>query len=175
MERNENLYVEELYVRASDLIDERKLVEAKAVIEELLAIDVTYGRAYNLLGWIYNEALNDLTEAERMYKLALKYAAEYGATYLNYLYVLLDSNRLEEAEKLIAKAKGVAEVDKANLYYIEARVFELKGDLKKAFINYSKAYNATLNSSFMNFLSGEKDRVRRKMGRLRSALAALTL
>ncbi len=165
-------YIEELWLRANEEVDARKYNEAKLILEEIIEIDPTYGRAYNHLGWIYAEILKIREKAEPLYKLAMKYAPEYGAPYINYLYLLLDRLDAVTIKQIVGKAKQVPDADKAVLDYMLARANEIQGDYKQAYKLYEQAKNKAFNDRFISDMNAQKQRVLTKMNRFQRVIAA---
>ncbi len=166
-------YIESLFLRANQKIDEQNYEEAKSILEEILELDPTFGRAYNHLGWLYSEILKMYDKAEPLYRLALKYEPEYGAPYVNYLYLLFDTNQLDKVDAIAQKAQRVQSVDKAILNHLLGRREELKGNLKAAYNYFDKAASLSLNERFISDMNAQKQRVLSRLNRLGRIQAAL--
>lgn len=166
-------YIEQLFLRANAQIDERNYEEAKSILEEILEIDPTYGRAYNHLGWIYSEILKFQDKAEPLYQMALKYSPNYGAPYVNYLYLLLDRYDTNAIEEISSKAEKVQEVDKGILNYIKGRSEELKGNMKVAYQLFEKAKTYSFNDRFITDMNSQKSRILSKLNPINKVIALL--
>lgn len=164
-------YVEEMFLRANALIEEGNLAEGKQVLEEVLELEPRYGRAFNHLAWLYAGEFRDYPRAERFYRLAMKYAPDYPATYTNFGYLLMELNQLEEAEKTIRKGAEVPGTDLSTLNYQLGRIREAQGRYAEAVRHYKTARKQSFNSDFMVYLEKEMERARKKGGwRLRLGL-----
>lgn len=123
-------YLDIEFNRADDLIAQELIEEGKEVLQSILVENPKYGKAHNHLGWISKIKENNLTSAENHYKLALELAPEYGATYMNYAYLLSEEKRFAELEALLKKADQIRDVNQTNLlrewayYYEDTRQFE---------------------------------------------------
>jgi len=157
-------YIENLFLQADEAINRNALGEAKELLEEILAIDPTYGRAYNYLGWLYANKIIDFQKAKSLYRLGLKYTSDYPALYINYGYLLIEMAEYDAALDLIGSAREIYGIDQATLTYQEARIAELLMDIKLAVKLYKLAGKQTLDDNFMNYLNTEIKRVKRKTG-----------
>ncbi len=59
-----NNNAEDLFYEADRLIDEKKIVEAKDLLYEILEDYPDYANAHNHLGWIYHYKITDYNKAE---------------------------------------------------------------------------------------------------------------
>lgn len=115
---------------ADRLINDNHIDEGKALLLSILDREPTYGKAHNHLGWIYNTKEDDAVKAEKHYKLALKYAPDYPAPYLNYAYLLSKLARYDELHKHLQLCDTIPGINKAVLarewgyYYEDIRQFD---------------------------------------------------
>ncbi|MGB3463789.1 MAG: O-linked GlcNAc transferase, partial [Cyclobacteriaceae bacterium] len=96
--------LERYILDAEQAFENQEFLQGKELLEYALAEEPTYGRAHSHMGWLYLYHLNDLEKAESHLRLALKYAATYGAVYQHMATLLFDSNRLREHEDLLEVA-----------------------------------------------------------------------
>lgn len=130
----------ELYVLDAEKAFEKGLFqEGKAYLDNAIAEDPTYGKAHNHLGWFFMIHLEDYVKAEMHLKLALKYAKQYSAPYVHYIVLLFEAKRLDEHEKLVAKAMYVPGVKKSFLYNEVGRRMEVTGKIFTALKFYRMA------------------------------------
>ncbi|MDR2205890.1 MAG: hypothetical protein LBE36_07025 [Flavobacteriaceae bacterium] len=108
-------YLDSEFDRADGLISQDLIEEAKAVLNSILEENPRYGKAHNHLGWICKTKENNVKTAENHYKQALELTPEYGATYINYAYLLSEEKRYAELENLLTKAESVENVNRSNL------------------------------------------------------------
>ena len=131
-------YLDSEFQRADDLIAQELIEEGKAVLNSILEDDPKYGKAHNHLGWISKTKENDSINAEKHYKLALELTPEYGATYINYSYLLSEGRRYYELEELLKKAETVPAVNKSNLAREWAYLYEDTKQYDKAIEKYKE-------------------------------------
>jgi tetratricopeptide (TPR) repeat protein len=113
--------------------------EGKAYLDNALAEEPTYGKAHNHLGWFYMFHVGDYEKAEVHLRLALKYAKRYSAPYIHMIQLLFEVERMDEHEKLIAKAMYVPGVKKSFLYNEVGRSQEVAGKILQAIKFYRMA------------------------------------
>ncbi|MDE5437905.1 hypothetical protein KRE40_00165 [Elizabethkingia meningoseptica] len=134
-----NEYLDAEFDRADELIGQDLNEEAKAVLNNILLEDPKYGKAHNHLGWLLKNKENDAIEAEKHYKLAMDFTPEYGASYLNYAYLLSETKRYDELKDILTRAEAVEDVNKSNLsrewayYYEDTRQYEKAIDRYKEY------------------------------------------
>lgn len=157
-ERAENLFFE-----ADELISTNKIVEAKELLLEILSEFPDYGRAHNHLGWIYQVKFSDYEMAKKHFKLAMKYAPNYHAGYINYAYLLIDMNNYDEMIIFGSEALNQQFVDKSTIYDKMAQAYELKGDILRSYSHYKLAVKHTLNNKTLEQIYASMNRVKDKM------------
>ena len=138
-----NDYLESEFQRADDLIAQDLVEEGKAVLNSISEEDPNFGKAHNHLGWIYKTKEKNPRTAENHYKMALEMTPEYGATYLNYAYLLSEEKRYYELEQLLQKAESVEDISRGNLAREWAYLYEDTKQFEKAIEKY-KEYAMTL-------------------------------
>jgi tetratricopeptide (TPR) repeat protein len=130
---------EQYVLDAEKAFEQGLYLEGQSYLENALAEEPTFGKAHNHLGWFYLCHMKDYEQAETHLKLALKYAGQYSAPYIHMIDLLFNAKRLDEHEKLIAKAMYVPGVDKSFLYNEMARNREVSGKIKDALKFYRLA------------------------------------
>ncbi len=136
-------YLDSEFDRADELIAQDLIEEGKAVLNSILEENPKYGKAHNHLGWIYKTKENNSRTAENHYKQALELTPEYGATYMNYAYLLSEEKRYTELEQLLHDAEKIADVNKSNIAREWGYFFEDTKQYEKAIEKY-KEYALTL-------------------------------
>lgn len=139
-------YLDTEFQRADELIAKDLIEESKAVLNSILEEDPNYGKAHNHLGWIAKVKENDPVTAENHYKHALVSVPEYGATYLNYAYLLSEQKRYYDLEQILQQAENIADVSKNSLAREWAYMYEDTKQYEKAIEKY-KEYALTLYDS----------------------------
>lgn len=157
-----HLRAEKLFMRADDLIKDKKIDEAMDILYECIETYPDFGRAYNHLGWIYETKMSNYAKAEECYKLALENEPSYRAVYYNYAILLSTCKRYKELENLLQRAQNIAGIDMGTLYNEHAIMYEAQGYYDQA-IEYYKKYIAELhNTTNINTALDSIDRCRRK-------------
>lgn len=161
----ENLsYVESLFIKADTSLTEGNIAEGKEILEEILAQFPDYGRAHNHLGWIYSSKYNSYEKAEYHFKLAIKYEPSYPASYLNYVYLLVDTERFQEAKALINHTlQQVRGIDKGSFYSEQGRICELERNYPGAYKYYKEAIREGFNPKFVENMNVNIKRLKGKM------------
>lgn len=157
---------DDLFIEADKLISEESIVEGKEVLLDILSDFPDYGRAHNHLGWIYHYKITDYEKSEYHYKLALKYSKNYHAPYNNYSYLLIDMNKYDEMIEFANKALKVKGIDKATIYNLMGRAYELKNKLQEAYYMYKQAKVYSIAANFLQEVNASLQRVQSKMGLL---------
>ncbi len=155
--------VEEYFLKVDKFFAEGEFAQAKELLEEILTIEPDYGRAHNHLGWVYFVKFDDYTRAEYHFKLAMKYAPDYPAAWMNYVYLLNEINDADKLVKLIPKAMKVEGINKASLFNELARSCELNGFLDEAVKNYGFAYKHCMGKDDIGTIEENLKRVNRKI------------
>ena len=136
----------EQYMFEADRAFEQQLyLEGKQYLEDALAEEPTYGKAHNHMGWLYMYQLDDREKAEQHLKLALKYAANYGAPYIHMSHLLFDANRFTELEQLLEEAINVDNVQRSFLFNEYGRLNEIRENYRTAIKYYKAAIKWSLN------------------------------
>lgn len=138
-----NEYLDGEFDRADELISQDLIEEAKAVLNTILEEDPKYGKAHNHLGWIAKTKENNLPIAENHYLQALELTPQYGASYINYAYLLSEQKRYPELEKLLLQAENIKDINRSNLAREWGYFYEDTQQYEKAIEKY-KDYAITL-------------------------------
>ena len=153
----------ESYVLDAEKAFEQGLyLEGKAYLDNAIAEEPTYGKAHNHLGWFYLFHEGDYEKAEVHLKLALKYAKQYSAPYIHMILLLFEVERLDEHEKLIAKAMYVPGVKKSFLYNEVGRNKEITGKIFQAIKFYRKAIRWSMDEEEIRMIRQNLGRAKGK-------------
>jgi Tfp pilus assembly protein PilF len=129
----------ERFEYADAIIKEAKIAEATQILQSIVRERPDFGKAYNHLGWIYENKIQDLKKAEDYYKLAMQYAPEYRAIYYNYAVLLSNQNRFEELSKLLEAATHVPGINMATIWNEYGIMYESSGQFSKAINAYKES------------------------------------
>jgi tetratricopeptide (TPR) repeat protein len=157
-------YVESLFIKADTAITGNNIAEGKEILEELLEQFPDYGRAHNHLGWIYSSKYSNYEKAEYHFKLAIKYEPTYPASYLNYAYLLVDTEKYNEAKELINKTLvNIKGIDKGSFYSELGRIYEMERNYLASYKFYKKAIQEGFNPKFIENMNSNLKRLKGKM------------
>ena len=98
------LECEEMFGKADELIKEGNIKTAVETLFKITQRNPQFGKAYNHLGWVYENKYKNYSKAEEFYQKALQFAPEYAAAYLNYTYFLSNLARYDELQTHLDKA-----------------------------------------------------------------------
>ena len=158
-----DLKAEEMFLEADLLSDNDKNIESRDVLLELLADFPDYGRAHNLLGWLYQNKFSNNSKATIHYEMAMKYAPDFNGGFNNYAYLLVETNQYDKMIKFGLDNINNDFVDKAVIYNKLGQAYELKGQLVRALEAYNLSIKDTLNIQTLESMYAAKSRVKKKM------------
>ena len=144
---NSMLEADKLFFTANQMIAEGEIAEATDLLLKLIEKYPTYGRAYNHLGYLYENKYKDVSTAEKYFKQALVNAPDYPATYMNYAVILSAQERFPELTALLNKALEVLGVAKDRIYNEFGIMYELQGKYEEAMSMYRKAISYSLSDT----------------------------
>jgi len=158
-----NVKLEELFNQADlDLKDGFYDIAVKN-LENIIAEDPDFGKAYNHLGWFYETKFRDYTTAEKYYKQALEKAPNYSAVYTNYSILLSTLQRFDELKALLTRALNVPGIDKPSVFNEFGIMYEQQGLFEMAIGQYKEAIKLTLNNDNLKVYMSSVDRCKTKM------------
>ncbi len=140
------LECETMFAQADTLIREERVQESVELLFKILQTNPQFGKAYNYLGWVYENKYKDYSHAEEYYKNAIKYAPDYAASYLNYSYFLSNLGRFDELKAHLETALTVPSVSKELIYSEYATMYEMQQNPEAAMNYYIKAAMTTLDT-----------------------------
>ena len=161
---NNIFYIEELFLKVEDFFGKGEFAEGKKVLEEILEQEPGYGRAHNHLGWLYYAKFDNFEKAKYHFGLAIKFACDYPASYLNYTYLLNYTNKHDELKKHVELSLQKEGVVKSILYTELGKSYELNGFFKEAVQAYKEAIRYSLSKDEMKVLEQNVARVKEKIG-----------
>ncbi len=154
--------LDRLFFRADDEIRDGKIVDAFETLSQILEEDSTYGKAYNHLGWMYETKYKDYVKAEECYKLALKYAPEYLAGYMNYAVLLSTIEKYEVLESHLNRSMEVKGINKSKIHNEFGIMYEMQGKYAQAVESYRNALRSSLNNDDIAIYEKSIDRCNKK-------------
>jgi tetratricopeptide (TPR) repeat protein len=150
--------LEQYILDAERAFQEQQFLDGKNYLEEALAIEPTWGKAHNHMGWLYLYQLADWEKAEQHLGLALKYTARYSAPYLHMAHLLFESRRFDELMDLLKTAAHIPGVQRSFVHNEHGRVHEVNGRYSKAIKSYRLALRWALDEQEIQVI---RDNIRR--------------
>lgn len=130
--------VRQLYGEAFALQAEYKADEAIACLRQLLAVDSNFHPAYNLMGYIYEDAYADLDSAMMCYRRAARLNPSYAKVYLNMGHIHYRRMHYDSAMLCIERALAI-DSNYADAYFDLGWVYNSKGDLARSVALFRRA------------------------------------
>lgn len=152
----------EKFAKADELIKEKLYSDALQALNEIIEEDPTFGKAYNHLGWLYETQFKEYDKAENCYRQAVLYEPNYTAGYINYIYLLSTLNRYDDLKTVLADAEKVTGMNRANINYEYALMYEMTGALDTAVEYYKKAIIASTENSKLQLYKDALERIKLK-------------
>jgi len=163
MDRNDHLLeLDKLFFQADNDIKDGLITEAFDKLQYILEQDTEYGRAYNHLGWIYETKYKNYPKAEECYRLALKYAPDYIAVYLNFAILLSTLEKWDELVKVLDAALQVQGINKPKIWNEYGIMYEMKGEFDQAIEAYKKSIQTSLINEDIDRYQESIDRCKKK-------------
>jgi tetratricopeptide (TPR) repeat protein len=152
---------EVMYIQARDNYP-YNVDECIEKLQYVIAADNEHTGANFLMGRIYEEQLEDHKQAEFYYRMTLYLDNEYLPAYYQYVSMLINRNRLEEALKIIDLGKKVTGADMARLACLQGILYEKYEMYSTAIGYYIDAKKAAMNTYFMDTMDNHIKRVKDK-------------
>lgn len=157
------LEAEEMFCKADRLLTEGLTMEAVEKLSQILKRNPRFGKAHNHIAWAYEVKYNKKNLAEEHYKMAMEYAPDYIASYLNYCYLLSSLARFDELKEHLDKMSNIAGIAKEILYMEYAILSELQGDIEAAIDYYRQAAIVTLDTLKLDKYKESIERCHKKL------------
>ncbi len=154
--------MEEQILELDKLYEEGEYAECKRRLLDVLDQEPGFGRAHHLIGCLYFYVLDDHGKAARHMKLAVKFAPDYPAAFINYARVLNYLNRQHELLELISEGLLVEGINKCVLLVEKGKSFELNGNFKEALRCYYEAERFAVHYQETEMVSFAISRLRKK-------------
>jgi tetratricopeptide (TPR) repeat protein len=157
-------HVEDLYLESDQAIKNGNFLEAKNLLETILSEEPNYSQAHNSLGWLYRTQFDDYETAENHFLAAIRFCPEYPHPYWNYVYLLTDTERFGELEKLLQQCLKVPMVNKAQVHSQFGLMHEYKEQYTKAITSYETAVRLSVHDEKIEEYRRSISRCRSKQG-----------
>jgi len=119
--------------------------------------------ALYLKAQVYAFQLYDYEAAKECFEAVLGIKIDMPKVYPDYLYVLINNEDYEAAQKLLEFALTVKATDKAVLRLLQGQLMERRNLLKPSLAAYKLARKKGGNTRFVNFVNDEITRVKNKI------------
>ncbi len=136
--------LDQLYFKATREIEEDKIADAFETLSRIIEQDTEFGKAYNLLGWVYYNKYNNYNKAEECFKLAMKYVSENPSVYQNYASLLLTLEKFETLKEHLDHAINIPGINKPEIWNKYGTMYELQGQYDQAIQAYKEAIKYSL-------------------------------
>ena len=123
--------VRQLYGEAFALQADYKPQQAIARLQQLVAIDSTFHPAYNLMGYIYEDAYADFDSAMMCYRRAAHLNPDYAKVYLNIGHLHYRQMHYDSAMLYIERSLAL-DSNYADAYFDLGWVYNSKGNLARS-------------------------------------------
>lgn len=143
------------------------LDDALEALEYGLSCDDMHPGLLTLMGDIYYKDLEQFDAARECYELAMISDKTFIQAYTSFIEFCLKMEEFDRADKLITTALKLKGVDRAQLLYYRAHMFEGLGKYRDAIDNIRQAKENSLNKKHYTFLEEEAERIALKERHIR--------
>lgn len=130
---------EKLFIQAEERLRRGEISSAFELLYNLTQQFPEFGKAFALLGKIYNQKFNDLESSEICLKKAISLSPEFSNSYLDYAEVLITKERFTETLATLNKVMEIPGVRKDKAFILYGMMNELQGRYDDAMAFYKKA------------------------------------
>lgn len=155
-------WIEEYLEEAMRLANEEGHEPALKLLTKLLFEEPGYGRLHFTLGKVYFWYAEDVINAERHFRLAIRFDGDFADTYLHLGNLLSDDERHSEAVDIYLQGLNAKRAYKTELYSGAARSYELMKRYGKAISHYRDALSHSAETFRCIFLEENIRRCKRK-------------
>jgi Tfp pilus assembly protein PilF len=134
-----NLDAEKLIYSAGALIKEKKLGEAASLLQDCIIRFPDSGKAYALMGHVYDRFLHEPFVAEEYFKKAMILAPDFTGTYLFYAEALMAQERFTEMTAMLNKSLETTAAARNEIYELFGMMNELQSKFEEAVDYYQRA------------------------------------
>ena len=144
-----NLEAEKLVYSAGLLLKQDQAGEAASILHDCILQFPETGKAYAMLGYIYQRFFKEPITSEDYFKKAMSYSPDYTDTYIYYADALLLQERMTEMTAILNKALSTTGAEKNKVYYYFGLMNERMSKFEEAVENYQRAILFCLDDSEM--------------------------
>lgn len=137
--------------------------EAVEALEYGLSCDDTHAGLLTLQGNIYYQDLHNYDLASEYFALSLFYDNTFTDTYYAYIQLCIDVEDYSKAAKIIKKATAIPGIDKTQIAYKTAKMFEKREMYKDTISSMRTAITSCSEKECYSFLNEELERIQVKI------------
>lgn len=152
---------EVMYIQAKDNYP-FNVDECIEKLQYVIAADDEHAGAHFLMGKIYEEQLEDYKQAEYYYRMILYLDKDYTPVYEQFALMLINLNRLEDANIIIEASFKVAGITIAYMDYLTGLLYEKYEMYNTAKEYYTKSKLGALNNYWMSNMDDAIKRLKDK-------------
>jgi Tfp pilus assembly protein PilF len=145
-----NLEAEKLVYSASQLLEKEQAGEAASLLHDCILRYPDTGKAYAMLGYIYQRFFKEIIAGEEYFRKAMTLAPDFTDTYIYYADALLLQERMTEMTAILNKALATTGAEKNKIYYYFGMMNERLSKFEEAVENYQRAILFSLDDAEMD-------------------------
>lgn len=157
--------IEEKYLQAVEEYQYGESPKSLHLLNEIIAADPLYARAYFQLGLIYYYELKDYQQAGYCFKTCNELEPAFPDVYEHYLHLLAFLNMEKSLNTIKVKALQTPGVDHAVILNLLGQFAEKSKDLPQARLYYEEAHTVVTDNMEMNEIEESIKRVQAKQER----------
>ena len=138
------------------------LTQTLEALNYALSIDPDNAHALSLMAQLCHEQLDDYEQAKDYYEAALASRLDLPKVYPKFIFLLLQSAELDEAQRVIDFALTVKGIDRASIMAAQGQLFEQREQFENAEEALQKAKFYAYNAHFLEYVDGELNRIKLK-------------
>jgi len=165
---------DEKYLKAVEKYYYGKTPKSLQLLNDIIAADPQYARAYFQLGKIYFYELKDYQQAGYCFKTCNELDAAFPDVYYHYMRLLSFLNMTKTMNSVKEKALQTPGVEHAGIWEILALNAEKNNDLALARSCYEKAFEIVTSSKRMENIQDGLNRIEEKQQRKKAYLYSLS-
>jgi len=166
--------IDEKYLQAVEEYQYGETPKSLQLLNEIIAAEPLYARAYYQLGLIYYYQLKDYQQAGYCFKTCAELEPLFPDVYVHYLKLLAFLNMEKALHAASAKALQTPGIDQCNVYILLGKQAEKVKQLIGARAYYEQAYAVATRKAAMEYIEESLERLESKQQRLAAYRYSLT-
>ncbi|CAM3764344.1 hypothetical protein MUGA111182_08100 [Mucilaginibacter galii] len=157
--------IDEKYLQAVEEYQYGETPKSLQLLNEIIAAEPLYARAYYQLGLLYYYQLKDYQQAGYCFKTCTELEPAFPDVYVHYLKLLAFLNMEKALEAAGSKALQTPGVDQCNVYILLGKQAEKNQKLTAAHTYYEQAYAIATRKSALQYIDESLERLEAKRQR----------